>query len=86
MSLYLTRADRLVIGADLTRASLLLGQGAAQRFGLTRVHSSKPICAVRDCELAHSMSSTRRASCTNTPNPRASLPASLRWRGPAGSS
>jgi SAM-dependent methyltransferase len=37
MSLYLARADRLVIGADLTRASLLLGQGAARRFGLTRV-------------------------------------------------
>jgi SAM-dependent methyltransferase len=37
MSLYLTRADRLVIGADLTRASLRLGQGAARRFGLARV-------------------------------------------------
>ncbi len=37
MSLYLTRADRLVIGADLTRGSLLLGQGAARRFGLARV-------------------------------------------------
>ena len=37
MSLYLTRADRLVIGADLTRASLVLGQGAARRFGLARV-------------------------------------------------
>src|SRR5580692_11515699 len=37
MSLYLTRADRLVIGADLTRASLLLGQIAARRFGLARV-------------------------------------------------
>ena len=37
MSLYLTRADRLVIGADLTRASLLLGQDAARRFGLARV-------------------------------------------------
>lgn len=37
MSLYLTRADRLVIGADLTRASLLLGQAAARRFGLARV-------------------------------------------------
>jgi SAM-dependent methyltransferase len=37
MSLYLARADRLVIGADLTRASLLLGQGAARRFGLTRL-------------------------------------------------
>ena len=37
MSLYLARAERLVIGADLTRASLLLGQGAARRFGMTRV-------------------------------------------------
>lgn len=37
MSLYLARADRLVIGADLTRASLLLGQGAARRYGLARV-------------------------------------------------
>ena len=37
MSLYLTRADRVVIGADLARASLLLGAAAAQRFGLDRV-------------------------------------------------
>src|ERR1700685_2082104 len=37
MSLYLTRADRVVIGADLTRASLRLGAAAARRFGLTQV-------------------------------------------------
>jgi SAM-dependent methyltransferase len=37
MSLYLARADRVVIGADLTRASLLLGAAAARRFGLHRV-------------------------------------------------
>jgi SAM-dependent methyltransferase len=37
MCLYLARADRLVIGADLTRASLLLGSAAAERFGLGRV-------------------------------------------------
>lgn len=37
MCLYLTRADRLVIGADLARASLLLGAGAARSFGLDRV-------------------------------------------------
>ena len=36
-SLYLARADRVVIGADLTRASLLLGAAAARRFGLTQV-------------------------------------------------
>ena len=34
MSLYLARADRLVIGADLTRASLLLAAEAARRFGI----------------------------------------------------
>lgn len=37
MSLYLARADRVVIGADLTRASLVLGAEAARRFGLDRV-------------------------------------------------
>jgi SAM-dependent methyltransferase len=37
MSLYLARADRIVIGADLTRASLELGAAAAKRFGTDRV-------------------------------------------------
>ena len=37
MCLYLARADRLVVGADLTRASLLLGAAAARRFGISRV-------------------------------------------------
>lgn len=37
MSLYLARADRTVIGADLTRASLKLGAAAAQRFGIDHV-------------------------------------------------
>jgi SAM-dependent methyltransferase len=37
MSLYLARADRLVIGADLTRGALLLGAAAARRFGLDGV-------------------------------------------------
>jgi SAM-dependent methyltransferase len=36
-SLYLARADRIVIAADLTRASLLLGASAARRFGLSHV-------------------------------------------------
>src|SRR5258708_30696260 len=38
MSLYLARADRIVIGADLTRSSLRLGVEAARRFGLDQVH------------------------------------------------
>jgi len=37
MSLYLAGADRVVIGADLTRGSLLLGAAAARRFKLDRV-------------------------------------------------
>ena len=37
MSLFLARGDRLVIGADLTRASLLLAAGAARRFGIEGV-------------------------------------------------
>jgi len=37
MSLYLASAERTVIGADLTRASLQLGAAAARRFGVTGV-------------------------------------------------
>jgi SAM-dependent methyltransferase len=37
MCLYLQRADRVVIGADLTRASLRLGAAAARRFGIDHV-------------------------------------------------
>jgi SAM-dependent methyltransferase len=37
MCLYLARADRVVIGADLTRASLRLAAAAARRFGVDRV-------------------------------------------------
>jgi SAM-dependent methyltransferase len=37
MSLYLAKADRVVVGADLTLASLRLGAAAARRFGLEQV-------------------------------------------------
>jgi SAM-dependent methyltransferase len=37
MSLYLARAHRLVIGADLTRASLRLAEAAARRFQVDQV-------------------------------------------------
>src|SRR5215472_3054909 len=37
MSLYLARAHRFVIGADLTRASVSLGAAAARRFQLQRI-------------------------------------------------
>jgi SAM-dependent methyltransferase len=37
MCLYLARADRVVLGVDMTRASLSLGAAAARRFALDRV-------------------------------------------------
>jgi 2-polyprenyl-3-methyl-5-hydroxy-6-metoxy-1,4-benzoquinol methylase len=37
MSLYLARADRVIVGADLSRAALRLGQDAAERYGIDRV-------------------------------------------------
>src|SRR5262249_46729025 len=37
MSLFLATADRLVVGADLTRASLELGARAARRYGVDNV-------------------------------------------------
>ncbi|WP_394842855.1 class I SAM-dependent methyltransferase [Pendulispora brunnea] len=37
MSLFLATANRVVLGADLTRASLELGGAAARRFGVDRV-------------------------------------------------
>ncbi|HEX7622197.1 MAG TPA: class I SAM-dependent methyltransferase, partial [Anaeromyxobacteraceae bacterium] len=37
MSLFLATGDRLVVGADLTRASLELAAEAARRFGIERV-------------------------------------------------
>src|SRR6202041_1366155 len=36
MSLFLATADRVVVGADLTRASLELGAAAATRFGVDK--------------------------------------------------
>jgi ubiquinone/menaquinone biosynthesis C-methylase UbiE len=37
MSLYLAQMDRVVVGVDVSRAALRLGQDAARRFGITSV-------------------------------------------------
>ena len=37
MSIYLAHMDRVVVGADISRAALRLGQDAARRFGVTSV-------------------------------------------------
>ncbi len=38
MSLYLARADRMIIAADLSRAALELGVAAARRYAVDHVH------------------------------------------------
>jgi SAM-dependent methyltransferase len=38
MCLYLARAGRLIVGADLTRASLTLGADAVRRYAVKRLH------------------------------------------------
>jgi ubiquinone/menaquinone biosynthesis C-methylase UbiE len=37
LSLYLARADRVIVAADLSRPSLVLGASAARRFGVSQV-------------------------------------------------
>jgi len=73
MTLYLTRANRLVIGADLTRAPLLLGQAAARRFGLARVQFvetdlHRPGLRAGAFDLVYASGVLH-----HTPNPRASF-------------
>ena len=73
MCLYLASADRVVVGADLTRASLALGAAAAARFGLERVQFVETDLRSPVSSAAPSTSSTRPASCTTRRDPRASF-------------
>ena len=73
MCLFLSRADRVVIGADLTRASLRLGTAAAQRFGLDRVRFvetdlGRPGLKARAFDVVYSSGVVH-----HTPDPRASF-------------
>jgi 2-polyprenyl-3-methyl-5-hydroxy-6-metoxy-1,4-benzoquinol methylase len=73
MSLYLARADRVVVGADLTRASLQLGAAAARRFRLDRVQFvetdlQQPGLRKGSFDVVYSSGVLH-----HTPNPRASF-------------
>ena len=73
LCLYLARADRIVVGADLTRASLLLGAAAARRFGLHRVQFvetdlNRPGLKTGAFDVVYSSGVLH-----HTPNPRASF-------------
>jgi len=83
MSLFLASADRLVVAADLSRASLRLGAAAARRFGLrvqfveTDLHRS----ALRPDTFDVVYSS---GVLHHTPDPRAAFAAVARLARPGG--
>jgi len=73
MCLYLVRADRVIVGADLTRASLILGAEAARRFRLDRVQFvetdlRRPGLKAGSFDVVYSAGVLH-----HTPNPRASF-------------
>ena len=85
MSLYLARADRRIIAADLTRASLKLGAAAADRFALddrvrfVQTDLNRP--ALRDGAFDVVYSS---GVLHHTPNPRAAFARIARLAKPRG--
>jgi SAM-dependent methyltransferase len=84
MCLYLARADRLVVGADLTRASLALGAAAAARFGVERVQFvetdlQRPGLARGAFDLVYSSGVLH-----HTPDPAASFERLVRLARPGG--
>jgi SAM-dependent methyltransferase len=84
MCLYLANADRLVIGADLTRASLLLGAAAARRFRIDRVQFvetdlRQPALATGAFDVVYSSGVLH-----HTPDPRTSFARLVRLARPGG--
>ena len=84
MCLYLARADRVIIGADLTRAALLLGAAAAKRFELTQVHFvetdlRQPGLKAGSFDVVYSSGVLH-----HTPNPRQSFAQLVRLARPGG--
>src|SRR5260370_14657449 len=84
MSLYLARADRVVIVADLTRESLRLGVEAARRFDLDQIQFIEtdlhhPGLRAGRFDVVYSSGGLHR-----TPDPSASFPRMVRLARPCG--
>jgi len=84
MSLYLARAERLVIGADLTRASLELAVAAKRRFRLNRVlfvetDLHRPALRKGSFDVVYSSGVLH-----HTPNPRAAFASIVQLARPGG--
>ncbi len=84
MSLFLATADRTIIGADLTRASLELGAAAAKRYALDKVHFVET--DLRSPGLRHGAFDVVYSSGVlhHTPNPRASFASMAKLVKPGG--
>ena len=84
MCLYLARADRVVIGVDLSRPSLRLGAAAAGRFNLDRVlfvetDLQRPALVNGAFDVVYSSGVVH-----HTPNPRAAFARLARLARPGG--
>jgi SAM-dependent methyltransferase len=84
MCLYLARGDRVVVGADLTRAALRLGAAAARCFGLDRVKFIEtdlwfPGLRAGSFDVVYSSGVLH-----HTPNPRASFARLVQLARPGG--
>src|SRR5262245_47314280 len=84
MCLYLARAERVVVGADLARASLQLASSAAHRFGIECVQFvetdlRKPGLRANAFDVVYSSGVVH-----HTPNPRASFAQLARLAKPGG--
>jgi SAM-dependent methyltransferase len=84
MAIYLARADRTVVGIDLSGASLQLGAEAARRFALDRVHfvhTDLHHPGLREASFDVVFSS---GVVHHTPDPRAAFPRLVRLARPGG--
>ena len=84
MCLFLARADRVIVGADLTRASLTLGAAAARRFGIEQVQFvetdlQRPGLKADAFDVVYSSGVLH-----HTPDPRASFACVARLARPGG--